>query len=86
LFSTTSPSGFKEFLKEVPTLFTDDQNRILTFWASEEEVKSALFLMHPEKALGPDGMTALFFQKSWSIIKKDITDMVKFFFQNRIIG
>ena len=60
-------------------MVTDDQNRILTSWASEKEVKSALFMMHPEKAPGPDGMTALFFQQSWTIIKKDITDMVNDF-------
>ena len=69
LFATTSPSGYEEFLKEVPTLITEDQNRPLTSWASEEEVRSALFMMHPEKAPGPDGMTALFFQQSWSIIR-----------------
>ena len=64
LFSTSLPSGCEDFLQEVPTLITDDQNRFLTSWASEEEVRSALFLMHPEKAPGPDGMTALFFQQS----------------------
>ena len=71
----------EDFLQEVPTLITDDQNRFLTSWASEEEVRLALFLMHPEKAPGPDGMTALFFQQSWSIIKTDITDMVNEFFR-----
>ena len=81
LFSTTSPAGYEIFLKEVPTLITDDQNRILTSWASKEEVRSALFMMHPEKAPRPDGMTAMFFQQSWSIIKKDITDMVNEFFR-----
>lgn len=29
----------------------------------EEEVKEALFLMHPDKSLGTDGMTPSFFQK-----------------------
>ena len=75
LFATIPPSGFEDFLSEVPTLITEDQNRFLTSWASEEEVRSALFMMHPEKVPGPDGMTALFFQQSWSIIKSDITSM-----------
>ena len=81
LFSTTSPTDYDEFLNAVPTLITEDQNRTLTSWASEEEVRSALFMMHPEKAPGPDGMTALFFQQAWSIIKTDITDMVNEFFR-----
>ena len=66
----------KEFLHGLPTLITEDKNRILTSWASEEEVRSVLFMMHPEKAPGPDGMTALVFQQSWSIIKTYITDLV----------
>ena len=36
-------------------------------------------MMHPEKALGPDGMTALFFQHSWHIIKRDLVDLVNNF-------
>ena len=36
-------------------------------------------MMHPEKAPGPDGMTAFFYQQSWSIIKKDVVDMVNSF-------
>ena len=80
-FATTSPSGYDEFLKEIPTLITEDQNRSLTSWASEEEVQSALFMMHPEKAPGPDGMTALFFQQSWLFIKSDIICMVNEFFR-----
>ena len=43
--------------------------------ATEEEVKAALFMMHPEKTPGPDGMTALFYQQSWSIIKEDVVNM-----------
>lgn len=58
LFSTTSPVKFDGFLEEVPTLVTETQNRRLM--ATEEEVRTALFMMHPEKATGPDGMTVLF--------------------------
>ena len=36
-------------------------------------------MMHPEKATGPDGMTVLFFQHSWHIIKKDLVELVNNF-------
>ena len=36
-------------------------------------------MMHPEKTPGPDGMTTLFFQHSWHIIKSDLVEMVNNF-------
>ncbi|CAA7030770.1 unnamed protein product [Microthlaspi erraticum] len=54
-------------------------NEALTKPVTENEVKIALFAMHPEKAPGPDGMTALFYQKFWDILKQDITKMVNDF-------
>lgn len=32
------------------------------------EVKVALFKMGPTKALGPDGMNAIFYQKFWHVM------------------
>lgn len=42
-------------------------------------------MMHPEKALGPDEMTDLFYQQSWSIIKDDVVDMVNNFITSGIL-
>ena len=60
-------------------------NDSLTGPVSEWEVKLALFAMHPEKTPGPDGMTTLFYQKFWDIVKEDLTLMVnKFFFEGGV--
>ena len=64
LFHTSSPEDFDNFLEEVPTSITDYKNRKLMAEATEEEVKAALFMMHTEKAPGPDEMTGLFYQQS----------------------
>ena len=61
LFSTTSPSDFESFLAEVTMEITPQMNQQLLRLATENEVKEALFMMHPEKAPGAHGMTALFF-------------------------
>ena len=56
-------------------------NDNLTAPVTKWEVKLALFAVHPGKAPCPDGMTALFYQKFWDIVKEDLTLMVnKFFF------
>ena len=36
-----------------------------------EEVKQALFQMHPTKALVADGMHAIFYQKLWNIVGEE---------------
>ena len=43
---------------------------------SAEEVRTALRQMHPTKAPGPDGMSAIFYQKYWDIVGIDVTNMV----------
>lgn len=42
----------------------------------EEDIKEALFQMHPDKAPGLDGMHALFFQKFWNIVGSEIVQFV----------
>ena len=41
-----------------------------------EEMVCALKQLHPSKSLGPDGMSALFFQKYWSIAGTNVSNMV----------
>lgn len=73
------PSDFETFLSEVSETITAAQNNTLCAQAPEEEVRLVFFMKHPEKSPGPDGMTTLFFQQSWSIIKTDVTNLVNDF-------
>lgn len=66
-------------------MITDKQNNDLLKEVTDEEIKGALFQMHPDKSPGPDGMTPAFFQKHWAVLGSDIVSMVKeFFVQGRM--
>ncbi|XP_019091159.1 PREDICTED: uncharacterized protein LOC109128743 [Camelina sativa] len=81
LFTSINPDNFEEVLREVNMVITDADNTRLTAPATEVEIRKALFMMHPDKAPGPDGMTALFFQKAWTVVKTDLVSMVNQFLE-----
>ena len=49
-----------------------EENAFLTAPYTEEEVSQAIFQMEPNKAPGPDGFPAEFYQRFWDIIKDDL--------------
>jgi hypothetical protein len=61
----------------IPKLIEEDINIRLTKEVSQQEIKEALDQMSPDKAPGPDGFTARFYQHSWDTIKSDLTKMVR---------
>jgi hypothetical protein len=52
-----------------------EENGLLTAPYSEDEVMNAIFQMEHNKALGPDGFPAEFYQTFWDTIKIDLLDM-----------
>jgi hypothetical protein len=61
-----------KLLKDFRARITPDHLRLLNKEVNMEELKSAIFCMHPEKAPGPDGLNPGFFQKNWELIKDDL--------------
>ncbi|KAL1145302.1 hypothetical protein V6Z11_A11G290000 [Gossypium hirsutum] len=47
---------------------------------SNEEIECTLFDMDPLKALGSDSLHALFFQRQWETIGKEIYEWIRKFF------
>ncbi|CAH9117813.1 unnamed protein product [Cuscuta epithymum] len=64
---------------------TAEQNRLLLRDICPEEVRSAIFDMHPEKAPRSDGMNPAFFQKYWDIVGPDISRLCSNIFDSGII-
>lgn len=64
--------GFWEESRRV----TLEENESLVAPFSELEIKEAIFGCYPEGAPGPDGLSFLFYQKFWDIIKSDIVAMI----------
>ena len=62
-----------QVLATIPTMITVDLNSMLTGEFVRAEVDEALKQMEPLKALGPDGLPPLFFQKFWLTIGKDVS-------------
>ena len=76
LYTTSFPSHISKVTNTIPTRVTDEMNQSLIKEFIREEVVIALQQMHPTKAPGPDGMSAIFFQKYWDIVGNDVTCMV----------
>lgn len=60
---------------------TESENGELLMPVTNDEVKEAMFAMHPDKACGPDGLNPAFFQVFWSIMEKDVIKFCQNFMQ-----
>ena len=57
-------------------------NNDLCATIDKEEVKKAVFQMHPDKAPRPDDFNPCFYQRYWDIVEEDVVSLVrKFFFR-----
>lgn len=63
------------------TVIPDEEHTNLTAAPTLDEVRENLFRMGPDKAPGPDGLTAHFLQTNWELFKHDLTKAISMVFQ-----
>ncbi len=73
LFNTSNPASTDQVVDLIDRFITEDMNQWLLREFDASEVRDALFQIPPTKALGPDGMSAIFFQTYWHIVGNDFT-------------
>jgi hypothetical protein len=73
----------EEIIQDI-TQVSPSENEFLTAPFTIEEVKEAIFQMEKNKAPGPDGFPAEFYQKFWEIIKGDIMLMFNDLFHGNL--
>ncbi|XP_013739903.1 uncharacterized protein LOC106442805 [Brassica napus] len=80
IFTTTSTDGGEVISRALSRKIKDETNATLTSIPSAKEIKKALFAIHPDKAPGPDGFSASFFQANWDAVGPAIVAEVREFF------
>uniref|UniRef100_A0A0D3AZ11 Reverse transcriptase domain-containing protein n=1 Tax=Brassica oleracea var. oleracea TaxID=109376 RepID=A0A0D3AZ11_BRAOL len=55
-------------------------NTTLIAIPSPFEIREALFSINPDKAPGPDGFSASFYQNFWDILGEDVVKDIQAFF------
>lgn len=73
LFKSSNPRSYAHVFQSMLPKVTQGMNGALISDVSKEEVREAIFLIQQESVSGPDGMTAVFFQKYWEFVGDDIT-------------
>ncbi|XP_057248279.1 uncharacterized protein LOC125493714 [Beta vulgaris subsp. vulgaris] len=84
IFSSSNPSNAEDALAGLSPKISNEANEALVAEPREEEIRDALFQMHPNKAPGVDGMHALFYQKFWHIVGDDIVQFIREWWLGRV--
>lgn len=85
LFMSSNPPPFTDWFSDLMPRVSHQMNEELLRPVSEQEIQEAVFAIKPSKAPGPDGMSALFFQRFWPMIKEQFVKEVRLFFERGVL-
>lgn len=81
IFTTNGASDFQVVTEALSPSISIQENEKLIATPTMEEIKAAVFSIHPDKAPGPDGFSASFYHGYWDIIGADVTREIRLFFE-----
>ena len=71
---------------DIPSLVTPKDRKTLEAPISEEEIKKAIWSLHPDKSPGSDGFTIRFYRLCWKLIKKDLLHLISWMSKGKMGG
>ncbi|XP_073051733.1 uncharacterized protein [Primulina eburnea] len=76
LFTTNAPTiaDRTHILDCVEPKVDGDMNALICAPFTAEDIRKAVFDMHPDKAPGPDGLSVFFYQKLWVVVGAEVTE------------
>ena len=81
-----SQDCMEEMVRDIPALISPEESLQLESPISEEEVKKAIWSLHPDKSLGPNGFPVRFYRMCWHFIKKDLICLISWMSKGRMGG
>jgi hypothetical protein len=82
LFTSASPTNMEACTASITSKVSNSMNNNLLAEFTTVEVKKALDQMAPNKAPGPDGFTAGFYQQNWDTVGSEVCEAALYFFKN----
>ncbi|CAA7021924.1 unnamed protein product [Microthlaspi erraticum] len=80
MFTSQAGNRAETVFQSITPRISEETNRRLIQIPTPEEVNTAIFSIHPDKAPGPDGLSASFFHSNWNTIGAGITSEIQQFF------
>lgn len=82
LFTSQEGDRAETVFNAIQPRISPETNEKLIRPPSAEEIKTAIFSIHPDKAPGPDGFSASFFHTNWEAIGPEIIQEIQNFFSS----
>lgn len=82
LFTSSSASDPQLISEAITHRVSDSSNALLIHPPDDLEIREAVFAIHGDKAPGPDGFSANFFQGFWDIVGEEVCRDIKSFFSS----